>query len=93
MSPAVLSSSYLIYLLFYHFVFYENTKEFLQNKIGEKELKLKELFKKDVQGVFDWWKPKAIERYKKLHGEGNIKSDILFYNKMIGIFDSDEDSK
>ena len=68
----------------YYSCFYENTKEFLQNKITEKDLKLKELFKKDVQGVLDWWKPKAIERYKKLHGEGNIKSDILYYNKMIG---------
>jgi len=77
----------------YYSCFYENTKEFLQNKIGEKELKLKELFKKDVQGVFDWWKPKAIERYKKLHGEGNIKSDILFYNKMIGMTYDDAKSK
>jgi hypothetical protein len=77
----------------YYSCFYENTKEFLQNKIGEKDLKLKELFKKDVQGVFDWWKPKAIERYKKLHGEGNIKSDILFYNKMIGMTYDEAKSK
>ena len=77
----------------YYSCFYENTKEFLQNKISEKELKLKELFKKDVQGVFDWWKPKAIERYKKLHSEGNIKSDILFYNKMIGMTYDEAKSK
>ncbi len=77
----------------YYSCFYENTKEFLQNKITEKDLKLKELFKKDVQGVLDWWKPKAIERYKKLHGEGNIKSDILFYNKMIGMTYDDAKSK
>ena len=55
--------------------------------------KLKELFKKDTQGVFDWWKPKAIERYKKLHSEGNIKSDILFYNKMIGMTYDEAKSK
>ena len=77
----------------YYSCFYENTKEFLQNKIGEKDLKLKELFKKDTQGVFDWWKPKAIERYKKLNGEGNIKSDILFYNKMIGMTYDEAKSK
>ena len=77
----------------YYSCFYENTKEFLQNKITEKDLKLKELFKKDVQGVLDWWKPKAIERYKKLHGEGNIKSDILYYNKMIGITYDEAKSK
>ena len=77
----------------YYSCFYENTKEFLQNKITEKDLKLKELFKKDVQGVLDWWKPKAIERYKKLHGEGNIKSDILYYNKMMGMTYDDAKSK
>ena len=77
----------------YYSCFYENTKEFLQNKITEKDLKLKELFKKDVQGVLDWWKPKAIERYKKLHGEGNIKSDILYYNKMMGMTYDEAKSK
>ena len=77
----------------YYSAFYENTKEFLQSKITEKDLKLKELFKKDVQGVMDWWRPKAIERYKKLHGEGNIKSDILYYNKMIGMTYEDAKSK
>ena len=77
----------------YYSCFYENTKEFLQNKITEKDLKLKELFKKDVQGVLDWWKPKAIERYKKLHSEGNIKSDILYYNKMMGMTYDEAKSK
>lgn len=77
----------------YYSAFYENTKEFLQNKITEKDLKMKELFKKDIQGVMDWWKPKAIERYKKLHSEGNIKSDILYYNKMIGMTYEDAKSK
>jgi len=77
----------------YYSCFYENTKEFLQNKITEKDLKLKELFNKDVQGVLDWWKPKAIERYKKLHGEGNIKSDILYYNKMMGMTYDEAKSK
>ncbi len=77
----------------YYSCFYENTKEFLQNKITEKDLKLKELFKKDVQGVLDWWNPKAIERYKKLHSEGNIKSDILYYNKMMGMTYDEAKSK
>ena len=77
----------------YYSCFYENTKEFLQNKMTEKDLKLKELFKKDVQGVLDWWKPKAIERYKKLHGEDKIKSDILYYNKMMGMTYDEAKSK
>ena len=46
---------------------------------------MKELFKKDVNGIIEWWKPKAIERYKKLKNEGNLKPDILYYNKMIGM--------
>jgi hypothetical protein len=69
----------------YYSCFYENTKEFLQNKIGEDELKMKELFKQDTDAIMEWWKPKAIERYKKLKSEGNLKSDILYYNKMIGM--------
>ena len=69
----------------YYSCFYENTKEFLQNKITEKDLKLKELFKKDKQGVLDWWKPKAIARYQKLHEEGRIKDGILYYTNMVGI--------
>ena len=69
----------------YYSCFYENTKEFLQNKIGEDELKMKELFKRDTDAIMEWWRPKAIERYKKLKSEGNLKSDILYYNKMIGM--------
>jgi hypothetical protein len=69
----------------YYSCFYENTKEFLQNKIAEDQLKMKELFKKDVNGIIEWWKPKAIERYKKLKNESNLKPDILYYNKMIGM--------
>ena len=30
----------------------------------------------------EWWRPKAIERYKKLKSEGNLKPDILYYNKI-----------
>jgi hypothetical protein len=69
----------------YYSCFYENTKEFLQNKIDEDQLKMKDLFKRDVNGIMEWWKPKAIERYKKLKSENNLKSEILYYNKMIGI--------
>ena len=44
---------------------------------------LKELFKKDKTTIMEWWKPKAIERYKRLHSENNIKSEILYYNKVL----------
>jgi len=69
----------------YYSEFYENTKEFLQNKIGEDQLKMKDLYVNDKKAVLDWWKPKAIERYKKLSLENKIKSDILYYNSMIGM--------
>ena len=69
----------------YYSCFYENSKEFLQNKIGEEQLKMKELFKRDSDAIMEWWRPKAIERYKKLKSEGNLKPDILYYNKMIGM--------
>jgi hypothetical protein len=67
----------------YYSCFYENTKEFLQNKINEDELKMKPLFEQDVDGVINWWKSKAKERYKKLKQENRLKPDIHFYNKMI----------
>lgn len=69
----------------YYSEFYENTKEFLQNKIDEDQLKMKDLYVNDKKAILDWWKPKAIERYKKLSLENKIKSDILYYNSMIGM--------
>ena len=69
----------------YYSCFYENTKEYLQNKINDDQLRIKELFKKDVTGILEWWRPKAIERYKKLKSEGNLKPEIHYYNKMIGM--------
>jgi hypothetical protein len=69
----------------YYSCFYENSKEFFQNKITEDKLVMKKLFADDNKAIMDWWKPKAIERYKKLKSEGNLKTDIHFYNQMIGM--------
>lgn len=69
----------------YYSCFYENSKEFFQNKITEDKLVMKKLFVDDNKAIMDWWKPKAIERYKKLKSEGNLKTDIHFYNQMIGM--------
>ena len=63
---------------------YENTKEYLQNKIDDNDLKLKRKFEGDVDAILKWWKPKAINRYKKLIKEDRVKSDILFYNNLCG---------
>ena len=64
---------------------YENTKEYLQNKINDSELKLKRKYQNDIEGMLNWWRPKAINRYTKLLDNGNLKSDILFYNKLCGL--------
>jgi len=41
--------------------------------------------------IIDWWRQKAIARYKTLKSENRLKGDVLYYNKMIGM--SYEDSK
>jgi len=69
----------------YYSCFYENTKDYLQNKISDDKLIMKDLYKRDTQAVCEWWKPKAIERYKKLKSENNLKTNIHFYNNMIGM--------
>jgi hypothetical protein len=67
----------------YYSCFYENTKEFLQNKISEDKLVMKPLFKDDTKAILDWWRPKAKDRYLKLKSENNLKNDVLYYNSMI----------
>lgn len=67
----------------FYSMFYENGKEFFQNKIKENQLKLKQLYQRDIDAVMEYWKPRAIERYKKLKLEGRLKPDILFYSDMI----------
>jgi hypothetical protein len=63
----------------YYSCFYENTKEFLQRKITDEKLVMKPLWAGDVKSVLDWWKPKAIERYKKLKAENRLSNEKLFY--------------
>jgi hypothetical protein len=67
----------------YYSNFYENTRNFLRNEISESELKIKPLVDEDVTGILNWWKPKAINRYRKLHSEKNLNSEVLFYDRMI----------
>ena len=64
---------------------YKNTKEFLQRKIKETDLVLKPKFEKDLDGVLDWWKPKAIKRYTNLVEQGRLNDEILYYNQMCGL--------
>jgi hypothetical protein len=67
----------------YYSSFYENTKEFLQNKVNEDQLVMKKLFFDDKKAILDWWKVKAKDRYLKLKSENNLKKDILYYNSIM----------
>ena len=62
--------------------FYENTNDFLCNRITEDKLIMKPLFKQDTQAIIDWWKPRAISRYQKLKSENRLNPTKLFYNEM-----------
>jgi len=67
----------------YYSSFYENTKEFLQNKVNEDQLVMKKLFSDDKNAILDWWKVKAKDRYLKLKSENNLKKDVLYYNSIM----------
>lgn len=77
----------------YYSCFYENTKEFLSRKITEDKLVMKPLFKDDTKAILDWWRPKAIERYKKLKAEGRLNPHKLFYFEMTDMEYADAKSK
>jgi hypothetical protein len=76
----------------YYAMLHENGKDFFQSKLDESELKMKPQWKNDSD-IISWWREKAIRRYLKLHQEGKIKNDILFYNDMIGMTYEEAKSK
>ncbi len=69
----------------YMAMMYENGNDFLCNKITEDQLILKDKFKQGTEYINKWWKKHAISRYTKLHDEGRIKPEHLFYIDAIGI--------
>jgi len=69
----------------YMAMMYENGCEFLRNEITEDKLILKDKFKQGNEYIQKWWKKHAISRYTKLHDEGRIKPEHLFYIDAIGI--------
>jgi hypothetical protein len=64
---------------------YQNGNEFLKSNIEEKDLILNDKFAKGNEYTTKWWKDKAIKRYTKLHDEGRIKPEVLFYVDAIGM--------
>jgi hypothetical protein len=75
----------------YFSLLYENSKEFFQCKISEDKLKIKPMIEGDVKSILEWWRPKAIDRYKRLFIENKLKTDMLYYDLMIDM--SYEDAK
>lgn len=75
----------------YYSCIYTNTKEFLKNQINKNDLILNKMFDRDIDDMLKWWKPKAIDRYMKLHKENRLKPNSLFYNDLLNY--SYEDSK
>ena len=69
----------------YYADIYENGRPFLRNEINENELVMKEKYKLDYDRIINWWKPKAIRRYEKLHKENRLKPESLFYSDIIGM--------
>jgi hypothetical protein len=69
----------------YMAMMYENGCEYLRNEITEEQLILKDKFKQGTEYINKWWKKHAISRYIKLHDEGRIKPEHLFYIDAIGI--------
>jgi hypothetical protein len=69
----------------YFAMMYENGNDFLCNRIDEDKLILKPKFEQGVEYINKWWKKHAISRYTKLHDEGRLKPEHLFYIDAIGM--------
>jgi len=69
----------------YFAMMYENGNDFLCNRIDEDKLILKPKFEQGVEYINKWWKKHAISRYTKLHEEGRLKPEHLFYIDAIGM--------
>jgi hypothetical protein len=66
----------------YYAARYENTREFLRGEITKEQLIRSKKLEKDVDSILEWWKPKALARYERLHEEGRLNPNTLFYNKL-----------
>jgi len=69
----------------YYANLYENGNEYLCSKIDENQLVLKKKFMQGIDYTMQWWKPKAINRYLKLHSENKLKPETLFYYDVVGM--------
>jgi len=64
----------------YYSSFYKNARDFLCNQIPIEELIVDERFNDDY--IMKWWKPKAINRFKKLEKSNKLQTADLWYEDM-----------
>ena len=64
---------------------YKNTREFLRQEITADKLILQDNLVGDVTEIISWWKSKAESRYRKLHDDGRLMPEVLFYNDAISL--------
>lgn len=57
---------------------FKNSNEFLRGEIGTEELLPDQRLVDVNKYIEDWWKPKAVKRYEKLHPE-DVNDDDLWY--------------
>jgi len=69
----------------YFAMMYENGCEYLCGKVTDTELVMKDKFVEGDNYTIRWWKKQAIKRYSKLHDEGRLKNETLFYADAIGM--------
>jgi len=68
----------------YYAMYYENGAEYLRDEITEDTLILKSKYSDNYDKILDWWKPKAINRYKNLKEQNRLKPEVHFYEDLIG---------
>lgn len=70
----------------YYGPIYTNTREFLRGEISEDELvEHPRTAGKSTEAIVDWWRDKAINRYRNVLFQDRIKPEILYYNDIIGV--------
>lgn len=62
---------------------YKNSTEYLKNTIPQEQLVSKWPINSEYDTIMNWWKPKAINRYKKMLDSGRINDEELFYTDII----------
>ena len=66
----------------YYSPLYKNTYQFLRGEIGESDLEPHPNKVGDYDEIMEWWKVRAINRYKKLIEEDRIDNEPIWYDKI-----------